>query len=134
MEILVLKEYGKRCGFAITAFGQEIVLLDYFAIAEEYRGEGLGSDALLLLRELYRDNQFFLEIEELDSSQPNAMERIRRKNFYLRNGMIETGIHVSLFNVKLELLASRPGLRYEACEEVYREMLGAAYRNMVKKL
>ncbi|MCI8317235.1 MAG: GNAT family N-acetyltransferase [Lachnospiraceae bacterium] len=134
MEILVLKEYGKRCGFAITAFGQEIVLLDYFAIAEEYRGEGLGSDALLLLRELYRDNQFFLEIEELDSSQPNALERIRRKNFYLRNGMIETGIHVSLFNVKLELLASRPGLRYEACEEVYREMLGAAYRNMVKKL
>ena len=87
-----------------------------------------------MLRELYRENQFFLEIEELDSSQPNAQERVRRKNFYLRNGMLETGIHVSLFHVKLELLASRPGLCYEECEEVYREMLGAAYRNMVKKL
>lgn len=134
MEILVLREDGKRCGLAITALGQNIVLLDYFAISEDYRGEGLGSDALQLLKELYSENQFFLEIEEPDAAQPNAEERVRRKNFYLRNGMLETGIRVSLFGVKMELLASLPGLRFEQCEEVYRELLGRAYRNMVKKL
>lgn len=134
MEILVLKEEGKRCGLAITALGQGIVLLDYFAIAPEYQGQGLGSDALFLLRELYVEKQFFLEIEELDDTQPNAQERVRRKSFYLRNGMLETGIHIELFHVRMELLASRPGLRYADCEPLYHELLGAAYRNMVKLL
>lgn len=134
MEILVLKEDGKRCGLAITAMGHDIILLDYFAIAEEYQGQGLGSDALFLLKELYRDKQFFLEIEELDGTQPNFRERVRRKDFYLRNGMLETGIHIELFHVKMELLSSRPGLSYEECEALYRELLGAAYRNMVKKI
>ncbi|MDO4321975.1 MAG: GNAT family N-acetyltransferase [Lachnospiraceae bacterium] len=134
MEILVLKEDGKKCGLAITAMGEELVLLDYFAIAEQYQGQGLGTDALFLLRELYRDKQFFLEIEELDETQPNYQERVRRKNFYLRNGMLETGIHVELFRVKMELLAAKPGLCYEECELLYRELLGAAYRNMVKKI
>lgn len=134
MEILTLKEGGRRCGFAITAIGQDLVLLDYFAIAEEYQGQGLGSDALFLLRELYRDKQFFLEIEELDETQPNYSQRVRRKAFYLRNGMQETGIRIELFHIKMELLASKPGLHYEDCEVLYRELFGAAYRNMVKKI
>lgn len=132
MEILVLKEGGKRCGLAITAMEQDIVLLDYFAVVKERRGQGLGTDAFFLLKELYRDKQFFLEIEELDETQPNFPERVRRKAFYLRNGMLETGIHIELFHVKMELLASKPGLCYEQCEVLYRELLGAAYRNMVK--
>ena len=134
MEILVLRENGKRCGLAITAIGQDIVLLDYFAISPEYQGQGLGSDALFLLRELYRDKQFFMEIEELDETQPNFRERVRIKNFFLRNGMLETGIRIELFHINMELLATRPGLCYEECEPLYRELLGAAYRNMVKKI
>ena len=134
MEILVIREGRKRCGLAITAVSQEIVLLDYFAITKESRGQGIGSDALLLLRELYGGHQFFLEIEEIREDQPGAADRIRRKEFYLRNGMLETGIHVSLFGVGLELLATQPGLEYAQCETLYRELLGPAYRNMVKQV
>ena len=136
MEILVINEGGRRCGLAITAMGPDtdLVLLDYFAISEEYRGMGIGTEAILLLKELYCDRQFFLEIEELDETAPNKEERIRRKQFYLRNGMLETGIRVSLFHVDMELLASKPGLTFEECEKLYRELLGPAYGNIVKQL
>lgn len=134
MEILVIKEEGKRIGLAITALEEDLVLLDYFAIAERNRGQGAGTEALQLLKALYSDRQFFLEIEELDDAAPNQAERLRRKAFYLRNGMLETGIHIELFGVKMELLAVREGLRFEACEKLYRELLGPMYHTVVKQV
>lgn len=132
MEILLLKEDGRRVGFAITAMEGPLVLLDYFAIAPRNRGQGLGSEALMLLRELYSDKLFFLEIEETDESAENYEERLRRKQFYLRNGMLETGLHIELFDVPMELLAGAPGLKYEWCSRLYREMLGPMYQKAVR--
>lgn len=131
MEILVITEGKKRVGLAITAAKGDLVLLDYFAIAEEARSNGNGSEALQLLRELYADRQFFLEIERPEEGAENLEERIRRKKFYLRNGMLETGIRISLFDVPMELLAMRPGLTFAQCESLYRELLGPMYHKVV---
>ena len=132
MEILVLREGKRRIGLAIMAFEDDLVLLDYFAIAPEYRGMGYGTDAVLLLRELYSDRQFFLEIEEPVDGAPNRDERLRRKKFYLQNGMKETGIKVLLFGVDMELLCSEPVLMFEKCERLYRELFGPMYTEIVK--
>lgn len=131
MEILVVTEGKKRIGLAITAIKGDLVLLDYFAIAKNFRGKGSGSEALFLLRELYSGKQFFLEIEKPDETAPNAEERVRRKSFYLKNGMLETGIDVTLFGVPMELLAARPGLTFAECETLYRELLGPMYHKVV---
>lgn len=106
MEILLIKDGKKRLGFAITALGENLVLLDYFAVAEKYQGQGVGSEALQLIRDLYSESQFYLEIETPDETAPNHIQRVRRKEFYLRNGMRETGIRIRLFGVDMELLAS----------------------------
>lgn len=134
MEILAIKESGKNIGLAITAMEDELVLLDYFAVSEKYRGRGFGTEAIQLLKELYSDRQFFLEIEEPDAAAPNQPERLRRKAFYLKNGMLETGIHIELFGVKMELLAVREGLQFENCEKLYRELLGPMYHTVVKEV
>ncbi len=131
MEILVITEGKKRIGLAITASEGDLVLLDYFAISKSCQGRGSGSEALFLLKELYSGKQFFLEIERPDEGAANAGERVRRKNFYLKNGMLETGIHVTLFGVPMELLAARPGLTFGECERLYRELLGPLYHNVV---
>ncbi len=131
MEVLVIREEGRRVGLAIVAFGEHMVLLDYFAISGQARGQGLGTEAFQLLREFYADYQFYLEIER---PAPGFPERTRRREFYLRNGMLETGIYVNLLGVEMELLAAKPGLRYEQCEQLYRELLGPMYRNMVKQI
>ncbi len=155
VEILLVKEGSRRAGFAITALSSDAVLLDYFAIAEEFRGQGIGTDAFLLLKELYSDKCFFLEIEETDGAQKEtggareetdetqentggaqekSADRLRRKAFYLRNGMSETGIHIELFGVPFEVLASDPDVDYELCRQLYRELLGPAYGNMVRRI
>ncbi len=134
MEILLIRENGKRAGLAITVLQENLVLLDYFAIAEEFRGQGIGSDALQMLLALYSDTQFYLEIERPDETAPNQAERLRRKSFYLRNGMLDSGICIELFGVEMELLSSRPGLDYAQCELLYRSLIGPMYRKNVKRI
>lgn len=131
MEILAIKEDGQRIGFAITAMEESMVLLDYFAIAEKARGQGAGSEALMLLQALYSDKQFFLEIEEPDAAAPNQQERIRRKDFYLRNGMLETGIRIELFGVPMEILSTSAGLTFAQCAKLYRSLYGPMYQKVV---
>ena len=45
MEMLVIKEENQRVGLAITAMEDSLVILDYFAISEKWRGRGDGSEA-----------------------------------------------------------------------------------------
>lgn len=130
MEILLIREERKRIGFAVVAYAEHLVLLDYFAIDERWRDQGYGSMALELLEGLYSDRQMFLEIEKAGVSLLAG----RRKAFYLRNGMQETGIDVEMFGVKMELLSTLPGLTFEECESVYRSIYGALYRNVIQPL
>ncbi len=134
MEILLIREEGRRAGMAITALQEDLVLLDYFAISDLFRGRGIGSDALQLLMALYSDSQFFLEIEKPDEMAENQQERLRRKAFYLRNGMLETGILIELFGIEMELLATKPGLTYERCEKMYRSLMGPMYQKKVRRI
>ena len=120
MDVLLMSEGGKRLGLAITAFDGNLVLLDYFAVDPSKRGQGAGSEALQLLLALYSDRQFFLEIERPVDEAPNLEERILRKQFYLKNGMLETGIMIRLYGIPMELLASCPVLTFEACRGMYR--------------
>ena len=131
MEILMMSEGGERMGPAITASDGELVLLDYFAVDPSKRGQGAGSEALQLLLALYDDRQFFLEIERPVDDAPNLEERILRKQFYLKNGMLETDIKIRLFGIPMELLTSRPGLTFEACRGMYRELYGPMYQKVV---
>lgn len=131
MEILVITEGKKRIGLAITAAKGDLVLLDYFAIEKAYQGQGIGSEALQLLREMYEDRQLFLEIERPDEPAENQEERIRRKKFYIKNGMLATGIRIQLYGVAMELMASKPGLTFAQCEGLYRELLGPMYHKVV---
>ncbi|MCD8075870.1 MAG: GNAT family N-acetyltransferase [Lachnospiraceae bacterium] len=125
MEILLIREERKPIGFAILAYGEKLVLLDYFVIAEKYRGQGLGSAALELIRELYDDRPFFLETEEQDEGA---------RAFFLYNGLYETGICIDQGGVCMELLSTQPELRFEECEQVYRSLFGANYREIVKRV
>ena len=131
MEILLMSEGGERIGLAITAQDEKLALLDYFSVDPARRGQGAGSEALQLLLALYSDRQFFLEIERPVADAPNLEERILRKQFYLKNGMLETGMHIQLYGIPMELLASHPGLTFEACRGMYRELYGPMYQKVV---
>lgn len=123
VEILSLDD-GEFAGLCITMLNDDVVLLDYFAIEEGVRGKGYGGKTLTKLRERYKGKKLFLEIEQPDEAADNNEERVRRKQFYLRNGFLEAGIYVRLFGVDMELLCYDCELNFQEYFNLYRSIYG----------
>lgn len=106
MEILsITGEGGEFLGLAMFILHEDLALLDYFAIAPSVRGHGIGTEALALLRQRHAGRRFLLEIEDTDEENaPNMAERVRRKAFYLRNGLQVMPYRVLLFGVRMQIL------------------------------
>ena len=118
-DVWYIKNGNKFAGLAITLNTKDLVLLDYFAIDSRLRGQGLGSKSLKALFRTYVNQRFFLEIESVFDPCDNLDERLRRKHFYLQNGMTEMKIMVNLFGTKMEVLGHNCQLTYEEYSSVY---------------
>lgn len=93
--------------FFSKAHSCEYVLLDYYAVAEEKRGTGIGSHMLSLLKETLCGEYegIILESENPDFAE-NAKDfdvRSRRIQFYLNNGFSSTKMLCRLFGVEFRL-------------------------------
>ena len=120
MEMLVIEtENGTFLGMAIFVIHNSMVLLDYFAIKEQERGQGIGSCALKILQTYYPEKRFFLEIEDIEVLSDNQEERIRRRDFYLKNDMTIMPFKVDLFGVVMEVLAYRTKILPEEYMSLY---------------
>ena len=124
MELVSITE-EELVGFAIVILHKNGALLDYFAISPFAQGKGVGSEALLELQKRYASYRtFLLEIEWPDESAYNAKQRMKRKKFYLRNGMRTSGLHVNLFGVEMEVYYKGTPLSFEEYLEIYRDTIG----------
>ena len=112
---------GKFVGLAITINGSEHILLDYFAMDKRCRGSGYGSALLQALIRQYAPLTLFGEIETVFEDTEDLETRIRRKHFYLRNGLNEMGVMVYLFGVKMELLTSDKSMTFEEYRNFYKD-------------
>lgn len=123
MDLFLIRENGENLGLTITANYDDLVLVYYFAIDPANRGSGIGSRAIPLWQAKYPGKRIFLEIERLDEAAPNQAERLRRKHFYLKNGLKETGLFVNLFGVPMEILSLNCPLTFREYHSVYRHLL-----------
>ena len=131
-DVWYIVEDGEFIGLGITMSAPGRVLLDYFAIDSNKRGQGYGSKALKALQEQYADVHFFLEIESVYADCDNVAQRLRRKEFYLRNGMTEMKMMVNLFGTDMEVLGHGCKLDFETYAAVYESTYGVSVRKNVK--
>lgn len=123
VEVLALiDEGGEFSGLAITAVNCELVLLDYFAIAPEKRGRGIGAQALKMLQKRYTGRRFVLEIEDDAVPADNTCDRVRRKQFYLRCGMEIMPYRVSLFGIEMLILTYGGPVKFDEYHGIYRDV------------
>ena len=66
-------------GFTYLIHENDLHYIFYFAIVEEYRNKGYGTKILNILKEQYKDESIFFEIETLDLSADNYEKRKRRR-------------------------------------------------------
>ena len=124
-DLWTIRMDGRFAGFAATVNAPQIVLLDYLAVKINFRGMGVGTGAMGLLNESYRDRGFFVEIESTFADAPNAQEREKRKRFYVNCGMEPMGTDVDVFGVRMELLGTRCHLDFESYRNFYRDNYSA---------
>lgn len=126
MELLAVVEDEAFVGLAMNMLAPEkkMALLDYFAIDPKHRCSGYGGRAVRSLVERFIGQKYIFEIEKQDPAAENADDRARRKAFYLRNGLKETGLFVNAYHTDFELLTPDGCLTYEAYVEMLRTVLG----------
>lgn len=91
--------------FAVRKFGR-IRYMAYFAVCSQKRSKGIGSKALQLLKDFYPDCQIVNEFEAPNKSDENNSIRLRRRDFYLRNGFYETGWYSFYDETEFEIACS----------------------------
>ena len=131
MELLSIEEENQFLGLAIFAHDKDIALLDYFAISDEYRGQGIGSRALKALQKIYTGKRFVLEIETTKKPCNDLKMRNKRKEFYLRNGLHTMDFDVMLFGVEMEMLSNADHLNFDEYLDVYKNACGLKYADKI---
>ena len=112
---------GRFAGFASTINDRDLILLDYLAVKKDVRGRGVGSCILRALKEHYAGRGLFVEIESPFEDGPDRNERIRRKHFYLSNGMQPVRVMAGVFGVQMELLCWRCSVDFPRYHAFYRD-------------
>ena len=132
-EIIGIYINGVIVGFFFVRSYKEICYIGYFAIAPEHRGKGIGGKALKLLAEYYSNKQLVVEIEAVDEKAHNNYSRIRRKNFYLKNGFVPTNWHLFYDEVELEILCSGADFKKNEFNELS-DYIHSLYYDSIPKL
>ncbi len=134
LDMLSIIQNGSFAGFAVMLVCGDKALLLYYAVEGRMRGKGLGSEALGILTRRYRDRIFYLEIESTKADCPDLEKRLKRKRFYQRNGLSETGLEVCLFGTDMEVLSRGKSLDYEEYILPYEKAFGKRMREKITKI
>lgn len=132
VEILSIKNEENFCGLVLLAKSENLVLLDYFAIVKEFRGQKIGSEVLRILQDRFKHEKLIIEIENSNVVCDNKPERIRRKHFYLKNGLKQVSFEVDLFGVEMEILTNNQPLIFEEYYRVYYNVFGSIVVGNIK--
>ena len=122
MEMLAIEEDGRFLGLAIMILHGEIALLDYLAVSPDCRGEGVGTKTLAALKERYPDRHLLIEIEDPNEPADNTAERVRRRAFYLRNGMTPMPYKIWLFGIKMLVLTDGAPIPFDRYHAIFSDV------------
>lgn len=103
-EFLAFYDKNDLCGFVYMATIRRQTFVMFFAVSENLRSKGYGSQILTQLQALYPKNKIVISIEPYDENAEDIELRLRRKKFYLDNGYVETGCFMKLGGKKQEII------------------------------
>lgn len=94
MGITAFYDEDRFCGMTVSVGVEEYLFILFFAVAEDCRGKGYGSEILSLLKRENPQRPIVLNVEPLDDAAENAAQRVSRMRFYNRNGFFDTGYNI----------------------------------------
>lgn len=109
-------------GFMVVQTHGNLAYLFFLAIAPSCRAKGYGSRAIETLRALYPDKQQVVDFEMPNETAPNHAQRMKRRQFYLKNGYRETGLFLSYLGVDYEVFCMDSDFEPQAFKNLMKEI------------
>lgn len=95
------------CGFTSLLVVNSIAFITYFAIKKEYQNQNIGSNTLSFLKQKYFDKTIIADLERQNKKAINNNERIKRINFYVKNGFMESKVKYTWQKEKYVILSTQ---------------------------
>lgn len=91
-EMLVFLHEGRFAGFVSLLSLHDLTHILYLAIEDDLRGQGLGSEALQLIRAHKPSARILADLEDEVPGAANNAQCIRRMAFYRRGGYLPSAV------------------------------------------
>lgn len=104
---------------------EDIVFIQSIAILESCRSKGFGSQVLESLKSEHLGKRIVLNIEVIDKQANNYQQRVKRKEFYEKNGFLPSGFTVKEPGENLEMLIYGSGITKKEIESMYKNLFGS---------
>lgn len=119
----------KLCGFSYFLVNDETIFILYLAVNSEIRSKGYGSQILSWIKNKYKEKTIFLDVEKIDKSADNYNQRIKRIEFYEKNGIYQTNNFFTYDGVTYEILSTDKSMN----EKKYNENLNSYFKIFKKR-
>ena len=103
-EFLAFYDENTLCGLIYLATIGCRSFIMFFAVDKTLRNKDYGSQILEEVRKRHPKNKIIVSIEPCSDNQDKTDIKVRRRNFYLRNGYLETGYYMKLRGQAQEIL------------------------------
>lgn len=122
-----LYDGSRWVGFAYVIRGEGLAYLYFFAVSPENRNGGYGSAALQTMKQLYENDNLFLALEQPDPHADNYNERLRRHDFYLRNGLHDLPHKIREMTMVYNAMGTGTPIAPAAFDRMMRRFLGKLF-------
>ena len=124
---------GVFCGISYTVCSDSTVFILYLAVNKNLRSLGYGSEILGDIKEKNEGKTLVLNVEPLDENADNYASRIRRLEFYAKNGFSDTGWYLDDFSGEYNILSAHGSFSPKDYKSAVRKLSCGMYLPEINK-
>ena len=119
-------------GLSAVSTQGDLSYVQAIAVVPEDRSKGYGSQILSYIKETHSQNRIVLNLEVQDENATNAEQRKRRREFYLKNGYVSTGINAHIAGNDLETMVINGTCTAEELRRYFRKYYGFIISKLIR--
>lgn len=124
----------KFCGLTYSISSDKMTFLLYLAVNAEVRSKGYGSEILSCLKKSVPENIVVFNVEKPNTNADNNEQRIKRVNFYLKNGFQTTNYELVDGNDIYSVLASDKNFSLEDYKNIMKKLSFGTYTGKIRQV
>lgn len=111
-------------GMLYTIYFKDIVFLFYLAVEKNQRENGYGSKILNIIKDKFPNKRIILNIEEVTPNCENYSQRLKRQNFYIKNGFKLCDLKTQEGDINYQMMYYHKSVSYEEYSQLIQNFMG----------